>query len=208
MRELQIVADPDAAAALLDPGRIQIVAAAREPASATEIARGLGLPRQRVHYHVRELERAGLLRPAGRRRRGNLIEQRFVATARSYALAPELLGPLAADWRAIADAGSAGYLLALTEQVRSDLSRLSPDEREGPAAPRAVSLKSQFRLESDAQRSAFAAALREAIVAVIARYTSPDRREDGRAGNGRVHRLVLACYPLAGEETAKREGRP
>jgi DNA-binding transcriptional ArsR family regulator len=209
VRDLEIIADPHAAAALLDPRRSRILAVAREPASATEIARRLGLPRQRVHYHVRELERAGLLRPAGRRRRGNLIEQRFLATARSYALAPELLGPMAADWRALSDPGSVRYLLALTEQVRSDLARLLPDEEEDSAAlPRTVSVKAQFRLESETQRAAFAAALREAIVSVVARYTTPDRREDGRAGNGRVHRLVLATYPLAGEKPAKREEKP
>jgi len=201
---LEVVASRAGGTALLDPGRARILAAAREPASAAEIARRLGLPRQRVHYHVRELERAGLLRPAGRRRRRNLIEQRFVATARSYAISPGLLGPLAADWRAIPDAGSPAYLLALTEQVREDLSRLMADREAG--AP-ATSLKAQFRLESERQRAAFAAALREAVVAVIARYTSPDRREEGRAATGRVHRLVLGCYPLAGAEAPAREGR-
>jgi DNA-binding transcriptional ArsR family regulator len=207
---MAVVTESEAATALLDPRKERILAAAREPASATEIARGLGLPRQRVHYHVRELERAGLLRPAGRRRRRNLVEQRFVATSRSYALAPELLGALAADWREVPDARSPAYLLALTEQVRSDLARLLSDA-EGAATESAptMSLKAQFRLETEAQRTAFLAALREAVVTVIARHTSPDRREGGRTGGGRVHRLLLACYPLAGEEPpSRRESRP
>lgn len=206
VRDLEVVADPNAAAALLDPRRARILAAARQPASATEIARELGLPRQRVHYHVRELERTGLLRPAGRRRRRNLIEQRFAATARAYALSPELLGPLAADWRAFPDAGSPEYLLALTEQVREDLSRLLPGEGEG--TPASTSLKAQFRLESESRRAGFAAALREAVVAVIARHTAPDRREDGRAGSGRAYRLVLACYPVADARPSGKEEKP
>jgi len=210
--DLEIVHARAAAAALLDPGRARILAAAGEPVSAAEIARRLNLPRQRVHYHVRELERAGLLRPAGRRRRGNLIEQRFVATARSYALSPGLLGALAADWRGVANATSPEYLFALTEQVRDDLSGLLAESAEAPAgAPgtaSTVSVKAQFRIESEAQRTALAAALREAIVGVIARHTSPDRRPDGRAGRGRVHRLVLACYPMpmaASEPRARQE---
>ncbi len=69
---------------------------AREPICAAELARRLALPRQRVNYHVRELERAGFLRPAGRQRKRNWIEQRYVATARSYVLSPEILGPLGA----------------------------------------------------------------------------------------------------------------
>src|SRR5262245_18399525 len=100
---------------------------AREPASATELAKRLGLPRQRVNYHVRELERAGFLRAAARRRRRNLIQQRYVATARSYVLAPALLGPLAPDWQSITDTASADYLLALAEQVRSDVTRAADE---------------------------------------------------------------------------------
>jgi DNA-binding transcriptional ArsR family regulator len=191
--ELELVEDPPAAAALLDPRKAAILAAAREPASATEIGRRLGLPRQRVHYHVRELERVGLLRAAGRRRRRNLVEQRFVATSRAYALSPALLGPLAPDWRAIADAASPAYLLALADQVRSDLAGSMED---GGAAP-TMSLKAQFRLDSEGQRVAFAGALREALVTAIARHTSPDRADEASSGRGRTYRLVLACYPVS-----------
>ncbi|HEX4438438.1 MAG TPA: helix-turn-helix domain-containing protein [Thermoanaerobaculia bacterium] len=210
--DVEVVESRQAAGALLEPLRARILAAAREPASATEIARRLGLPRQRVHYHVRELERARLLRPAGRRRRRNLIERRFIATARSYVLAPALLGPLAADWRAVADTGSAAYLLALIEQVRDDLAAEAAEANAVAAdasggRPATVSLKAQFRLESEAQKAAFAAALREALVAAIARGTSPDRRADGKAGAGQRHRLVLACYPVSGREERPGGGR-
>jgi len=201
--DVGVVVDREAAGSLLEPLRARVLAAAREPASATEIARQLGLPRQRVHYHVRELERAGLLRPAGRRRRGNLIEQRFIATARSYVLAPALLGPLAADWRVVADTGSGAYLLALVEQVRDDLvdaaaAGAKPQDGRAGGGYATLSLKAQFRIESEAQKTALTAALREALIAAIARHTSPDRRDDGRVGAGRRHRLVLACYPVSG----------
>ena len=162
LRDLETVDDPDAAAALLHPLKARILRLAREPASATELARRLDLPRQRVHYHVRELERAGLLRRAGRRRRRNLVEQRFVASARSYVLSPALLGPLAADWRAVEDASSPEYLLALTEQVRDDVARAASAAEATGRRASTFSLKAQFRLDSEAQRAAFATALREA----------------------------------------------
>src|SRR5262245_15376295 len=107
---LQTIGTARRAASLLHPLRLRLLALAREPVSSTELARRLGLPRQRVNYHVRRLERAGLLRAAERRRRRNLIEQRYVATAQSYLLSPDLLGPLAADWRSIQDTASADYL--------------------------------------------------------------------------------------------------
>ena len=52
--------------------------------------------------------------------------------------------------------------------------------------------------------------MREAIVAVIARHTNPNRLENGRPGRGQTFRLVLACYPApseTGSDEAKRPGR-
>ena len=65
---IESVTDGSRAAVLMQhPVRRTIVALARSPISATEIAGRLGLPRQRVNYHVRKLERARFLRPAERR---------------------------------------------------------------------------------------------------------------------------------------------
>lgn len=196
--ELETVASVRRAGTLLHPLRLRILAEARQPFSASELARRLDLPRQRVNYHVRALERAGFLKSAGRRRKRNMIEQRYVATARAFVLSPSLLGPVGADWREISDTGSADYLLALAEQVRFDVERVS-GEAEGERVP-TLSLKSQFRFESPSQRAEFATAIREAVVGVIARHSSPNRTAEGRPGRGRPHRLVLACYPVAAGE--------
>lgn len=200
--DLDTIADPRRAAALFRPLRLSVLRLAREPISASEIGARLGLPRQRINYHVRELARAGFLRRAGRRRRGNMIEQQYVASARAWGLSPELLGGLGADWRSIEDTASAAYLFALTAQMQSDLARAM----RAPAAPGAsaatVSLKSQFRFESPARREQFERALRQAVIEVIARHTAPNLRPDGRPATGRPFRLVLGLYPYAAEESA------
>ncbi len=202
---LEAVETSRRASALLHPLRSRLLALAREPASSTEMARRLGLPRQRVNYHVRELEKAGLLRAAGRRRRRNLIEQRYVATARSYTLSPDLLGPLAPDWRQIGDTASADYMLALAEQVRSDVGRAAQEATAQGKRLATLSVKSQFRFETPEQRTRFAEAIRAAIVEVIARHSTPNLRENGRPGRGRPYRLVLACYPVPAEEPGPKE---
>lgn len=200
--DLETISDTGRASALLHPLRLSLLSLSREPVSAAELARRLGLPRQRVNYHVRALERAGFLRPAGRQRKRNMIEQRYVATARAFMLSADLLGPVGADWRDIGDTGSAGYLLALTEQVRSDLERAAAEAKSQGTAITTLSLKSQFRFESPAQRTAFASAVREAVVNVIARHSTPSRLDSGRPGRGRPYRLVLACYPIPAEAQA------
>ncbi|KAB2955835.1 MAG: winged helix-turn-helix transcriptional regulator, partial [Thermoanaerobaculia bacterium] len=67
------------------------------PATAAGLARRLGLPRQRVNYHLRELEKAGLVELVEERRRGNCVERLVRATARAFLLGPEALGAQAAD---------------------------------------------------------------------------------------------------------------
>jgi DNA-binding transcriptional ArsR family regulator len=197
LKPLETVADPAPAAALLDPLRAQILTRARAPVSATELGTRLSLPRQRVNYHVRQLARVGLLKRAGRRRRRNMFEQLYVASARGYVLSPELLGKTAADWRAIEDAGSPAYLLALSGQMQADLARAA--RRVAGGSP-CSAVKSQFRFRSTEERERFSRELRDAVVSVIARYTSPNLTRDGKAGQGEAWRLVLGCYPYAAEE--------
>jgi DNA-binding transcriptional ArsR family regulator len=197
--DLENIGNRQRAGALLHPLRQRLLSLSKEPASASELARRLGLPRQRVNYHVRKLESAGFLKPAGRARKGNMIEQKYVATARAYVLSPGLLGPIGADWRDIADTASADYLLALAEQVRSDVGRAAEEAETDGKRIATLSLKSQFRFDSLGQRTDFSNAVRTAVIDVIARYSSPNRLENGRPGKGRPFRLVLACYPVPTE---------
>ncbi len=192
--DLECIANGEKAEALLHPLRIRILGLAREPASAAEIAGRLRLPRQRVNYHVRQLADRGLLRHAGRRRKRNMVEQRYVASARSYLISPELLGPVEADWREIRDKASAAYLLALTAQVQSDLARALREAPEGERLS-TLSFKSQFRFETAGQRADFARALRQAVVDAIARFTSPDELPGSGPAPGGLYRLVVGCYP-------------
>lgn len=110
--EIATVSDPRRAATLMEPLRCRILAEAREPVSAAEIARRLHVPRQRLGYHVRALAKAGFLRKAGRKRRGNFIEQRYVASARFYVLSPEVLGPLAPGAAPVLDRSGAACPVA------------------------------------------------------------------------------------------------
>jgi DNA-binding transcriptional ArsR family regulator len=196
---LDCVSDLASAAAVLHPVRLAILRHAGEPISATELGLRLSLPRQQVNYHLRRLARAGFVKRAGRRRRRNMVEQRYVIGARGLLLDPALLGAVSADWRRIEDAGSAAYLLALGVQVQSDLLRLGPAAVSTAERPAVLSFKSQFRFETEQRREAFADALRQAIVEVIARYTTPYARPDGSPGRGAPFRMVLGCYPFVAE---------
>ena len=198
--ELECLCDSLRAGALLDPLRARILTLAREPVSATQLGLRLELPRQRVNYHVRELARAGLLRRAGRRRKRNMFEQRYVASARGYVISPELLGAAGADWRAVSDTASPAYLLALSARMQADVARASRGAAKAGQRLTTLSLKSQFRFESTEQRERFTRELKEAAGRVVARFTSPNLTADGTPAPGRPYRLVLGCYPYAAQD--------
>lgn len=76
---LQIVQSPEKAGVLLQSGRLRLLEQLTEPDSAAGLARRLGVPRQKLNYHLRELEREGFL---------ELIEERVKAIAWNAWCAP------------------------------------------------------------------------------------------------------------------------
>ncbi len=127
-----------------------------------------------------------------------MIEQRYVASAVAFLLSPELLGSVGPDWRRVGDPGSGAYLLALASQMEADLIRAGTAKPGGAEKETLLTLKSQFRFVSPAQREHFSAALREAVVGVIARHTSPA----SEGPPAKTYRLVLGCYPYLVETGA------
>ncbi len=195
---LETVRERRRAAALLGhPVRLEILEHAREPRSATEIAGRLGQPRQRVNHHVRELARHGFLVKAERRRRRNMIEQRYRASARAYVLAPELLDPNGPAPEVFQDALSAGRLLALGLQLQRELCHASEEAALAGKRLSTLSITSEVVFADAAQRVAFALALERAVLGVIAEHASPARDPEGHPVSGRAFRLLLGLYPVS-----------
>ena len=59
--------------ALCHPTRVEMLEALREPASAASVARHIGQPRQRINYHLKTLEEAGLVEIVETRQNGKLV---------------------------------------------------------------------------------------------------------------------------------------
>src|ERR687896_627135 len=91
MLDVAVIDDPAAAEVSLDPVRARLLAALAEPASATSLAARAGLTRQRANYHLRALERHGLVELVEERRKGNMTERVLRATAASYVISPTAL---------------------------------------------------------------------------------------------------------------------
>ena len=78
--------------AVADPLRIRIYEAlAQRAMTATQVGEELHIAAPKAHYHVRELERIGLVRLVETRERGGILEKYYRAIARNLNAPPQLL---------------------------------------------------------------------------------------------------------------------
>ena len=191
MLDVEVIADPKAATLALDPVRNRLLAELAQPASAAALAQRVGLARQKVNYHLRALEDCHLVREVERRRWGGLHERLLVASASSYVVAPQALGPVASDpERGGVDRLSAGYLVALAARVVREVGSLVRKAAEKDKRLATLSIDVEVRFRSAAERAAFSQELAASVAALAAKY------HDADAPGGRPHRLVVLAHPL------------
>jgi DNA-binding transcriptional ArsR family regulator len=189
MLDVAVISDPSAAEVSLDPVRARLLAGLAEPSSAAALAQLVGLPRQKVNYHLRALERHGLVELIEERRKGNVTERIMQATAASYVISPAALEPVAPDPRRAPDQLSARWLLALAGQLVHDVGRLIGGAARAGRPVATFAVDGEVRFASAADRAAFTSELAAAVTSLVANY------HDERAPQGRSHRIVVALHP-------------
>jgi len=190
MLDIQVIDDPGAATVALEPMRSRLLSELAAPASAATLATRVGLARQKVNYHLRALEAHGLVRLAEERKWGGLTERLLVATAASYVVSPNALGPAANDPNREVDRLSASYLIALGARIISEVGGLVRRAKETGKRLATLSVDTEISFRSAADRAAFSAELTEAIAKLVSKY------HDDTTPGSRPHRLVLIAHPL------------
>lgn len=190
MLDLEVIDDPAAAALAVDPVKSRLLAALVEPASAAALAARLGIPRQKINYHLRSLEEYGLVQVSEERLWGGLRERVMVASAASYMVSPDALGPVAAEPGRSADRLSASYLIALAARIVREVSSLLRGAREARKRLATLAIDTEITFRSAADRAAFTSDLTATVTSLVQRY------HDATTPGGRAHRLVIVAHPL------------
>ncbi len=186
MLDLDVIEDPAAAAAALDPVRARLLAALAEPGSAATLAGRTGLSRQKINYHLRALEAHDLVRQVGDRHWGGLTERLFLATAASYVISPDALGEAASDPARASDRLSARYLIALAARIVREVAALTRRAEQQDKRLAVLAIDAEIRFRSAADRAAFADELTAAVASLVSRYHDE---------SGHWHRLLVAAHP-------------
>lgn len=183
MQQIAEIHDLEAARAVLNETRVELLEHLREPKTCAELAAALGHSPQRIHNHLKELLRVGLIRVVRRRRVKNLLEATYAAVAKVYWLSPRLVR---ANDRRVREEISLHALLEAAESIHEDVAKLlaRPEDEEVPS----LSFTVDLQLASAEHRSAFARDVLTALRPILERYQGPPTSEH-------AYRFRLICHP-------------
>ena len=198
--EVEVIDAPERARTAVHPERRRLLAALREePDSAAGLARRLGESRQRLNYHLRALEEAGLVELAERRRRGNFEERVLRPVARTVVLDPVLPsgGAEAGPGPGESDRFSAACLVRSAATTIREVGRLARRAEEEGKRLATASLEAEVRVGSPAAMRTFVDELAEAVAEVAARHDDMD-------AGARAFRVTLGAHPTPDHEDGDR----
>jgi len=187
---LAVIERAEDATVLLKPEHQRLLDLLATPNSAAGLARQLGWSRQIVNYHLREMQHAGLIALREERKRGNCVERVMQRSAMAYLIGPQVLGGLGADPARVADRLSAAYLMAVAARTIKEVSRLSRAAGQAGKILPTLTLDTEVRFRSAAERSQFTTELAGLVAELVKKY------QDGECPEGRSFRLTMGAYPL------------
>jgi DNA-binding transcriptional ArsR family regulator len=191
MQDVLYIEDVEQAMTLLKPIRLEILKRLDEPRTCPELADYFDETPQKVYYHVKALESAGLVEKVGERRVRGVVEGHYQASARSYWLAPKLVGQIGGE-KVAQDQLSLRVLLELAEEVHDDIGKLGNRSAVGSDVP-SLSLSAHIYLPDANRRAEFLKELQELFQHLARKYGLPE--DEPLITDEQGFRLVLMCYP-------------
>jgi DNA-binding transcriptional ArsR family regulator len=190
---LDYIGEPERVRLALSPIRRRLLERLREPASATQLAAELGLGRQRINYHLRALEQAGLLELVEERPRRGFTERILAARADAFVVDPAVLGAVA---RVEAqDRYAAEHLIGAASDVVRDVVRMQAAARREGTRLLTFTIESEVRFTAPADVERFCTRLAELVAEAAATHGAP--------AGGRAYRLMLGGHPAPAPSTTE-----
>lgn len=201
---MQFVDDPARLLAALTPLRRRLLTLLTEPSSATEAGAALGLTRQKANYHLRVLERAGLVELVEVRQRRGCTERVLRTSADAFVVDPAVMGRTAdgvSDALASGDAFAAEHLVAMAGRAVREVARMHAAADERGKRLLTFTIETEVGFDEPGHVHEFTNALASAIAELSARYSS---------AGGRRYRLIVGGHPAAadGATSANTDSNP
>lgn len=163
----------------LSPLRLSLLELLKSPASATQLAAALDLPRQRVNYHVRALEQAGLVELVEERQRRGCVERVLRAKPGREIAA------------GVQDQFAATHLVSVAEDTAREVERMSGAAADAGKRLLTFTVEATVRFGEPGAVHEFTGDLAEAVRQIALKYDTE---------SGRPYRVVALGHPGVADE--------
>lgn len=188
---MALLDDADRVRTALSPIRRRLLAELQSPGSAASLAVALGMPRQKVGYHLKALEDAGLVQLVEQRQRRGFTERLFTASADAYVIDPDLLaGP--APEALTQDRYAADHLIRTAAETVREVGRMRQAADAEGRRLLTFTLEAEIAFAAPGDIERFAERLTQAVAALAAEFNTE---------GGRPYRLIAATHPAKGSKT-------
>jgi DNA-binding transcriptional ArsR family regulator len=188
---MSLVAEPERLRAALTPLRSRLLERLRTPASATQVAAELGIARQKLNYHLRILERAGLVELVEERQRRGCTERILRSTADAFVVDPTVMSTdEQAAFTAIGDRYAAEHLVGVAAATVRQVARMQAGAERAGTRLLTFTLEADIRFAQPADVHRFADALHDSLARTAAEFDRP---------GGRSYRIVVGGHPTPKE---------
>jgi DNA-binding transcriptional ArsR family regulator len=185
--------EPDQVRVALSPIRRRLLDLLREPSSASRLAEELDLPRQRVNYHLKELEKAGLIALVEQRQRRGFTERILRAADATLVVDPGLMGRA---FEGIQDQYAAEHLIEMAAGTVREVARMQAKAGEAGQRLLTFTVEAEVRFAEPGDLHRFTEALAEAIRQTVESFDSP---------GGRPYRLIAGGHPAPRKSVTEGE---
>lgn len=182
-----LIEDATGARLALDPIRRQLLEALQVPGSAASLAQALDMPRQKIGYHLKTLEAAGLITLVETRQRRGFTERVFQARADAFVVDPAIMGGAQPDAVTAQDRYAAGHLVAQAAGVVRDVTRMQASADAEGTRLLTFTIEADLRFAAPGDIERFTTALSEAVATLAGQFAPPE--------GGRPYRLLIGGHP-------------
>lgn len=208
-----VINDLETLKVLADPLRLRIIEAIGDkPHTVKQVAKMLGLPPNKLYYHVNLLEEHGLIRVVDTRIVSGIIEKIYLIRAHTYSPAKGLLSPSDLDEQGdnsvslLLDSIFEDARAKVVASMRAGLIDISDKDTDPDEATPSLSKVGTMRfMLTDDQAAAFAKNLAD----LVSEYQGLDTENtENHAADIKPYRLVLCYFPQVEMEDAGDDDTP
>ena len=189
---MELVQEPERVRLALSPIRRRLLEHLGRPMSATQLADLLGLARQKVNYHLRLLEGAGMVELVEERRRRGCVERVLRATSQAFVVDPGMLGidgPVPTQ-----DRFAAEHLVSVASGVVRDVARMQAGAERTGRRLLTFTIETEIRFGEPADVERFTTVVADAVAHAAHRFNRQD---------GKPYRIVVGGHPAPAPQEAQ-----